>query len=440
MISLELQKAREYEETKEKEIKKCERPVFHLSTRVGWMNDPNGFSFYKGMYHMFYQYHPYDTKWGPMHWGHAISKNLLHWEYLPAALAPDMEYDCEGCFSGSAIELEDGRQLLMYTGVRKDESAGNEGKTIQTQCIAIGDGENYEKYDANPVLDKNDLPADISRHDFRDPKILKDKNGGYLCVVGACDGEKDGCILMYESKDALEWKWKQTLLANHHKIGKMWECPDLFELDGKNVLITSPQDVIPKGYERHNGHVAVCFIAESEQGFDADNWQMLDHGIDFYAPQTVQAPDGRRIMIGWMQNWATCEYKSNPEWFGQMSIPRELSIINGKMIQKPIRELEQLRKEKVSYEKVAFDKELVLEGIGGRHIDLELKWKRKIWVRDTISSKYVLRKIKITIPLFVFCRMIPMWKLTVLFPEQVVLPFIKEGVRLRKMRGKSDLD
>ena len=101
-------------------IAKEERPAFHLSARTGWMNDPNGFSYYDGKYHMFYQYHPYDCHWGPMHWGHAVSSDLLHWEYFPAALAPDEVYDKDGCFSGSAVTLDDGRQLLMYTGVIKE--------------------------------------------------------------------------------------------------------------------------------------------------------------------------------------------------------------------------------------------------------------------------------------------------------------------------------
>ena len=117
MTSQTLREARKYEEAAEKIIKKEDRPDFHLSVRTGWLNDPNGFSYYKGEYHLFYQYYPYEAKWGSMHWGHAVSKDLLHWEYLPAALAPDEAYDKDGCFSGSAVVLPDGRHLLMYTCV-----------------------------------------------------------------------------------------------------------------------------------------------------------------------------------------------------------------------------------------------------------------------------------------------------------------------------------
>ena len=151
MMSEKLQKARQYEEISEKQISAEQRPEFHLSPRIGWMNDPNGFTYYNGKYHMFYQYHPYNTNWGPMHWGHAVSEDLLHWEYLPAALAPDQEYDQNGCFSGSALTLPNGRQLLMYTGVKLEEQPDGKIRDIQVQCLATGDGLNYEKYDKGKI-------------------------------------------------------------------------------------------------------------------------------------------------------------------------------------------------------------------------------------------------------------------------------------------------
>ena len=131
------------------------------------MNDPNGFSYYKGEYHLFYQYNPYSTVWDSMHWGHAVSRDLLRWTYLPAAMAPDRSYDSFGCFSGSAIELPDGKQLLLYTGVRKE--GGERGEEIQTQCVAVGDGLDYQKYVQNPVIDGSALPPRLSRNTFRAP-------------------------------------------------------------------------------------------------------------------------------------------------------------------------------------------------------------------------------------------------------------------------------
>jgi beta-fructofuranosidase len=376
MTSQILREARRYEETTEVRIAGEERPAFHLSARVGWMNDPNGFSYYKGEYHLFYQYHPYDTQWGPMHWAHAVSTDLLHWRCLPAALAPDTSYDRDGCFSGSAIELPDGQHLLMYTGVEKQTQPDGGMREVQTQCLAVGDGVDYEKYACNPVLTEKDLPDGCSRFDFRDPKIWREEDGTYYCVAGNRPADGSGQILLFTSADGFSWNFKSILVRNENRFGKMWECPDLFPLDGKWVLLTSPQDMLPEGFEYHNGNGTLCLIGDydKENGTFAEEYdQAIDYGIDFYAPQTIRTPDGRRIMIGWMQNWDTCNFhKPEKPWFGQMSLPRELSIRNGRLIQNPIRELQKLRTGRVSYENVNFSGELRLEGIRGRRVDLEL--------------------------------------------------------------------
>ena len=188
-MSQTLRDARKYEENMEKMISAQERPAFHLSARTGWMNDPNGFSWYDGKYHMFYQYHPYDSHWGPMHWGHAVSRDLLHWEYLPASLAPDELYDKDGCFSGSAATLDDGRHLLMYTGVVKEHLITGETREIQTQCLAVGDGIDYEKYGKNPVINSGNLPEGGSKYDFRDPKMWRKEDG---CLLYTSDAARSG--------------------------------------------------------------------------------------------------------------------------------------------------------------------------------------------------------------------------------------------------------
>ena len=132
------------------------------------MNDPNGFCYYQGKYHLFYQYYPYESKWDSMHWGHAVSDDLLHWQYLPAALAPDTPVDKDGCFSGSAVELPDGRHLLMYTGVVEGPRQPDGTKTeLQVQCLAVGDGIDYEKCPDNPVLtdaDWEQFQADLQAY------------------------------------------------------------------------------------------------------------------------------------------------------------------------------------------------------------------------------------------------------------------------------------
>lgn len=166
MTSQTLRDARRYEEAMAQNITDQERPEFHLSPRVGWMNDPNGFSYYKDKFHLYYQYYPYDSQWGPMHWGHVVSDDLLHWEYLPSAIAPDMPYDYVGCFSGSAIELPDGKQLFMYTGVRKEAQPDGGVRDIQTQCLATGDGMDYEKDPRNPILTAFSLTLSTIAFDY----------------------------------------------------------------------------------------------------------------------------------------------------------------------------------------------------------------------------------------------------------------------------------
>ena len=378
MISRKLREARKFEEWKEKDIAPEERPLFHLSPRTGWMNDPNGFSVYNGEYHMFYQYHPYSTIWGPLHWGHAVSSDLLHWKYLPAALAPDHSYDRDGCFSGSAITLPDGRQLLMYTGIQKLMPDEPDSKSYQVQCLAVGDGIDYEKYADNPVIGSDDLPEGADPLDFRDPKMWQEADGTYRCILGSRPEDKSGQLLIYSSEDAFNWKFERILVRNENRFGKMWECPDFFFLDGKAVLLVSPQDMFPQGFEYHNGNGTVCFFGHlDENGFFVEEHdQAIDYGIDFYAPQTILTPDGRRVMIGWMQNWDTCTIRT-PEykWFGQMSLPRELSIRNGRLYQQPLRELEAMRTDPAVFQDVLLnDSDVVtLPGVEGRTLDLELE-------------------------------------------------------------------
>ena len=181
---------------------------------------------------------------------------------------------------------------------------------------------------------------------------------------------------MYTSKDGFCWKYETVLAASRNRFGKMWECPDFFELDGKWVLLTSPQDMLPQGFEYHNGNGTLCLIGDYDEDsydFTEQYNQSVDYGIDFYAPQTILTPDGRRIMIGWMQNWDTCSIRTSDEkWAGQMSIPRELSIRDNRLYQKPIRELETLRAGMTEYKNVPVSGEVNLEGIRGRIVDLEL--------------------------------------------------------------------
>ena len=227
-----LEEARRFEQAQAALVPGEDRPLFHLTPPVGWMNDPNGFCFYKGQYHLFYQYHPYSRQWGPMHWGHAVSDDLLRWTCLPCALAPDTEADAGGCFSGTAQPMPDGRLMLVYTGVRK---AGDGGEAEQAQCAAFGDGVDFEKYPLNPVVSAAGLPEGYSAADFRDPKIWLEADGVFRMAVANRQADRQGSILLLESADGLNWRFRGELDSSREQLGRMWECPDFFRLDGITI-------------------------------------------------------------------------------------------------------------------------------------------------------------------------------------------------------------
>ncbi len=395
MISKTLQKARDFE-TKYLRYADSDQPSFHVTGGIGWINDPNGFAPYKGEYHLFFQYYPYDTKWGPMHWGHVKTRDFIRWERLPAALAPDTEYDRGGCFSGSAVEMPDGRHLLMYTGVRTVRRRNGKLQAFQTQCVAIGDGVDYEKHALNPVIDAKLLPSGGSTEDFRDPKIWREGDLYYAAIGNRC-ADGSGTILIFRSEDALHWEYVNVLSACHNQYGRMWECPDLFPLDGKDVLFVSPQEMDAIGLEFHPGNANVCLIGQVDRErchLARERVQAIDYGLDFYAPQTLLTEDGRRVMIGWMQNWETSSCKPQElRFMGQMTLPRELTIRNGRLCQNPVRELESYRGVRIDYYNVLINGETSLRGVQGRCIDMTVtvrpgnessmyKWFRLYMARD----------------------------------------------------------
>ncbi len=382
-----LDRVRAFEREQAMKISADERPLFHLTPLVGWMNDPNGFCWYKGRFHLFYQYYPFARHWGPMHWGHAVSEDLLHWTYMPCALAPDTAADAGGCFSGSAVPMPDGRLMLVYTGV---QPAGTFRRETQAQCIAVGDGQDFEKSLLNPVIRHAHLPEGCSEFDFRDPKAWQDDDGMYRMAVGNRHSEKAGTVLLMESGDGLDWRFVTELDASRGEYGQMWECPDFFRLDGKDVLIVSPQEMHARE-EFHAGYGTVAILGRydrKEHEFVRESIQPVDHGLTFYAPQTTLAPDGRRIMIGWMDNWETCkEAPRRHPWYAQMSVPREVFIENGRLCQRPVREIEGLWQDTLRYDNVPVCNEMPLPGVQGRLMDMTVSLNMK----DSSCRRFTLK-------------------------------------------------
>lgn len=369
-----VKKANEFIKENKDSVKQDYRHHYHFMAPIGWINDPNGFIYYKGEYHLFYQYYPYDSVWGPMHWGHAKSKDLITWEHLPVALAPDQPYDKDGCFSGSAIE-KDGKLYLNYTGFIKGET---EEDHRQVQCVAVSsDGIHFEKVEQNPVLTEKDLPENILPQDFRDPKVIY-RNGVYYSFIVAKSNNNTGNVLLYESKDLINWEFKSVFLEGTVDEGEMWECPDIFELDGKDVLIISPINFPKHENHFHNSHTSLVYIgkADWEKGtFQKEAFQEIDHSLDFYAPQTIVDEDGRRILIAWMQMWGRNIPTDTDKhgWAGAMSLPRELSIQNNQLIQKPISFIQDYYQNEQLVEKEEIvDSEMSYPGIEGNICALEI--------------------------------------------------------------------
>lgn len=368
-----LDKAIKFEDEAVKSIPHEERPLFHFSSPIGWINDPNGFSEFNGEYNLFYQYYPYETKWGPMHWGHSKSHDLIKWERLPIVMAPDQDYDFGGCFSGSAVEYN-GKHVLMYTGVREIILEDGSHFVTQDQCIAVGDGINYKKLDCNPVIKSEDLPEGCSIEDFRDPYIWND-NGIFYAVVGNRHADGSGQILLFKSEDLSSWSFVSVLDRSRNQIGRMWECPNFVNIDGSDVMIISPQEVKRDSKLAYDGNNTVYLIGRYDKEtheFIRDDYAVIDSGLDFYAPQVLKAKDGRTIMIGWMQSWDNNIVPQDFKWSGMMSIPRELSIKDNKLIQKPVSELNKYHSDHVEYKNLVVNNEVKLDGISGRTLDLSI--------------------------------------------------------------------
>lgn len=307
------------------------RPAYHFTAPKGWMNDPNGLIFYKGNYHLFYQYNPEGCEWGSMHWGHAISRDMLHWKDLPIALYPDQPYDNHpkgGCFSGSAVE-KDGILYLFYSATVKEDT-----RVRQTQCMAYSrDGVIFEKYEGNPII-KNPPPG--ASDDFRDPKVFAFNGRWYMVIGGSIGGADsgDGRVFLYVSDDLIHWDYQGNVIESRGQLGTMCECPDMFELNGKWVLICSLM------YHPRNIKTLYCVGTMDFEhcGFIIEEMGELDAGFDYYAPQSFTDEKGNRVLIAWQNGWLWMPWCEGwgptavEGWRGTLSLPRVISLTRNHQI------------------------------------------------------------------------------------------------------------
>ncbi len=314
-------------------------PIFHLAPPAGWMNDPNGLIYFNGRYHAFFQHHPASAYQGPMHWGHATSTDMLHWQHEPIALAPGDKYDRDGCFSGSAVD-DDGVLSLIYTGHICLDDRGNDSIIREVQCLATShDGIHFEKQGC--VL----TPPEGIMH-FRDPKVWHE-DGSWWMVIGARDASDNGQVLLYRGTSLRDWHLEHVLA--HSAAGKsyMWECPDFFRCGNFHWLMFSPQGMPPSGYRFRNLFQSGVLAGSWKPGSVfalKGGFEELDYGHDFYAPQSMLAEDGRRIIMAWMNMWDSPVPTRSEAWAGCLTLPREVFERDGKLCQRPVREVESLRK------------------------------------------------------------------------------------------------
>ena len=328
-----------------REIQK-QRLTHHLMPPTGWLNDPNGLCYFKGRYHVFFQYAPFDAEGGLKFWGHYSSDDLVSWRYEGVPLYPDSSYDCHGVYSGSAI-VEDEKLHLFFTGNIKmdgDYDYINNGRQASTLHVESEDGVHFSAKEV--AVDYRNYPEDYTQH-VRDPKVWKD-GADYFMALGGRKKNDQGAVLIYKSEDLKNWDYDKEI-TTEEPFGYMWECPDLFEIDGEQALSISPQGLEREEYRFQNIYQSGYFLLKEDK-INVKEFQEWDMGFDFYAPQTFVDDKGRRILIGWMgMPDAEEEYinKTIDEgWQHCLTVPRELKVQDGKILQYPVKELERLRKEK----------------------------------------------------------------------------------------------
>jgi len=304
------------------------RPQVHFSPQANWINDPNGLVFHEGVYHMFFQYYPDSTVWGPMHWGHAVSRDLVHWEEWPVALYPDsLGY----IFSGSAVVDKTNSSgfgspanpPLVAIFTQHDPIGDKAGaKDFQTQGIAYSTdgGKHFTVYDKNPVLDNPGIT------DFRDPKVMwHEESGKWIMTLATRDR-----ITFFSSPDLKTWSKESEFGENAGAHGGVWECPDLVSavVDGKKVwiLIVSSNPGGPNGGSGTQ-YFAGDFDGKKFTAFD-NKIRWLDYGPDNYATVTWSNTNDRLVSLGWMSNWAYADKVPTARWRGAMTLPRELAVIS----------------------------------------------------------------------------------------------------------------
>ena len=324
------------------------RQKFHLMPPTGWLNDPNGLCQSDGVFHAFFQYSPFDPEGGAKLWGHYTSRNMIDWEYKGVPLYPDQPFDCSGVYSGCAY-LEDGQMYLYYTGNvkledRDDYDYVNTGREANTVLVTSPDGKQFSR--KRLLMRNSDYPSDLTLH-VRDPKVWKE-DGVYYMLQGARTKDDVGQGILFRSDDKISWSFAGRV-ETKEKFGYMWECPDYFETDGVKVFSASVQGLDGEEWKDRNVYQSGYFLVDGDilGEYSLSDYRLWDYGFDYYAPQSFEAEDGRRIQIGWM-GMPDCDEYTNltirEGWQHCFTFPREVFVRDGIVCQRPVRELDERKR------------------------------------------------------------------------------------------------
>lgn len=334
-----LKKPEEVRDIYEHICRSAYRQTYHIQPVTGLSSDPNGFAFYQGKWHLFYQWCPWGAVHGLKYWYHVTSEDLVHWKNEGIGLKPDTVYDNKGTHSGSALPVGD-ELYLFYTGNHRDE---NWVRTPWTCAARLADGVPVKL--PEPLFGPR---PDHSEHQ-RDPKAFYNaERDTYYIFIGAQTLNQRGCVLVYESKEPLSgWTFAGRLtVPGYEQFGGMWECPCIERIDGKDVLIFSPQYTKLPGRSESTNH-NVYLIGR----MDYDNltftpegdYRHLDFGFDFYAAQLAANTPGRAVLIAWIGLPDNHYPTEEEDWEGSMTLPRELRVKDGRLLQAPVSSIEKLR-------------------------------------------------------------------------------------------------
>ena len=298
------------------------RPRYHFAAPAQWMNDPNGTIFINGEYHLFYQLNPYAAHWGELHWGHAKSPDLVHWEHLPIALTPAYDLGEQHCFSGCCVN-DNGKPTIFYTSIGGLLGLANVWRGAQ-QWKAIGDSTltHWQLADNNPFLKQGMHPRKV--YDWRDPYIWKDEKEWRMVLAGKYFGDQGGNVYMYSSPDLQDWSFNGIIFTHKNKGA---ECPHVLKFGDRHVLIVSPFSQVQYAVGKLEANM-----------FIPNHWYALDHGKDFYATNTfIDGGEGYKL-IGWLK------VSGNGAWHGCLSLPRHVTLTgSGELRVVPAKSLESLR-------------------------------------------------------------------------------------------------